>query len=184
MNAAPMFRTAPSPVAARASRVAQFVIRPNRSLSRRGNQLFFLTLFCTSFIIAGAFTAMGMWIILPFAGFEMLCLGIALYCCAHRLSRRETVVVDGDEVRVSSGHEKPEHSCTFQRAWVQVVLSSSRHHGGTRRLWIRSHGRQIEIGSFLNDADKGALARALDRAIGDEPVTCPEDHKRGLPICG
>ena len=167
MNAAPTFRPAPSDAGV-APRVAQFVIRPNRSLSRRGNQLFFLTLFCTSFIIAGAFTAMGMWVILPFAGFEMLCLGVALYCCAHRLSRRETVVVDGDEVRVSSGHEKPEQSCTFQRAWARVVLSPPDRHGASRRLWIRSHGRQVEIGSFLNDADKGALARALDRAIGDE----------------
>ncbi len=164
MNAAPVFRPAPSS-ASTAPRVAQFVIRPNRSLSRRGNQFFFLTLFCVSFIIAGVFTAMGMWVILPFAGFEMLGLGAALYCCVHRLSRRETVVVDGDEVRVSSGHEKPEHSCTFQRAWARVVLSSPCNRGAPSRLWIRSHGRQVEIGSFLSDADKGNLARALDRAI-------------------
>ena len=166
VNAAPIFR----PAASAAPRVAQFVIRPNRSLSRRGNQLFFLTLFCTSFIIAGVFAAMGMWVILPFAGFEMLCLGAALYCCVHRLSRRETVVVDRDEVRVSSGHRKPERSCVFQRAWAKVVLSPPRNYGTSRRLWIRSHGRQVEIGSFLSDADKGNLAKALDRAIIGEPT--------------
>ena len=108
---------------------------------------------------------MGMWVILPFAGFEMLCLGVALYCCAHRLSRRETVIVDGDEVRVSSGHGKPERSCTFQRAWAKVVLSPPRNRGAAWRLWIRSHGRQVEIGSCLSDADKRNLARAIDRAI-------------------
>ena len=150
--------------------VAQFVIRHNRSLSWRGNQVFFLTLFCVSFIIAAAFAWMGLWVILPFAGFEMLCLGAALYCCAHRLSRRETVVVDENEVRVSSGHEKPERSCTFPRAWATVVLSPPPTRCAARQLWIRSHGRQVEIGSFLSDADKGDLARALNRAIGGGPA--------------
>ncbi len=144
---------------------SQFVIRPNLSLSRRGNQLFFLTLFCVSFLIAAAFAWFGLWMVLPFAGLEMLCLGAALYYCVRRLSRRETVVVEGDEVRVSVGHEKPEKSCTFKRAWASVVMAPPRFQGEPKSLWIRSHGRQVEIGSFLSENDKWNLARALERAI-------------------
>ncbi len=116
-------------------------------------------------MIAATFAWLGFWMVLPFAGFEMLCLGAALYFCVRKLSQRETVVVDEDEIRISVGREKPEKSCTFKRAWASVVMSPPRFRGEPGSLWIRSHGRQVEIGSFLGENDKWSLARALERAI-------------------
>ena len=53
----------------------EFIIRPNSSLSWRGNKIFFFILFSISFIIAISFAMVGMWMIIPFAGLEMLLLG-------------------------------------------------------------------------------------------------------------
>ncbi len=65
----------------------EFIIRPNSSLSWRGNKIFFFMLFFVSFMIAVSFAMVGMWMILPFAGLEMLLLGSALtYCYVKKFS--------------------------------------------------------------------------------------------------
>jgi uncharacterized membrane protein len=53
-----------------------------------------------SFGIAIAFALKGAWLILPFAGLEMLVLGAALYVVARRGCRWQTVSIQGDQVEV------------------------------------------------------------------------------------
>ncbi len=142
-----------------------FVIRPNNSLSWRGNQLFLVSMVTVSFSIAGAFAAMGMWLVLPFAGFEMLVLWIVLHLCCARACRQEVVSIAGQEVQVSVGREKPERCCTFERHWARVVLHQARIRGYPSRLLIRSHGREIEIGACLIDEERQQLAAALRKAL-------------------
>lgn len=135
-----------------------------KSSSVLENQLFFLTVCCVSFTIAGFFAWLGMWMILPFAGLEMLALAAALYVCRRKLLYREVIAIDGDEVSVSVGHERVERRCVLQRAWAKVLMLPSAGNGG-QSLWIRSHGRQVEVGNCLGPKDKRALAHALDRTI-------------------
>ena len=143
----------------------RFVISPNRSLSWRGNQLFFASMATVSFGIAGVFTAMGYWIVLPFAGLEMAVLAIALYVCSWRTSHCEVVSIVDDHLEVCVGRYRPEHSWTFSRHWARVVLDRPREKRYPSRLLIRSHGRQVEIGACLNDEERRELAKALQHAL-------------------
>lgn len=161
------------------SRGAHFVVRPNRSLSWRGNQLFFIVIFAISFTIAGAFAALGMWMMLPFAGLEMLVLGLALYRCSLRSCRQEVITIQGQQVRVAVGRDEPERSCTFDRSWARVILDRAEVRGYPSRLWIRSHGRQVEIGACLVDEERQRLAAALDSALRDGDVTAAQDGAIG-----
>jgi len=138
-----------------------FVISPNRSLSWRGNQLFFAGMVVISFGIAGFFAAQGLWMMLPFAGLEMLLLGIALYRCCLRSGWREVVSIDEREVRIAVGRSTPERACTFQRCWARVILDKAAIKGYPSRLFIRSHGLQVEIGACLVDEERHSLAAAL-----------------------
>ena len=79
----------------------EFIIRPNSSLSWRGNKIFFFMLFFVSFIIAISFAMVGMWMILPFAGLEMLLLGSALTYCYIKNSQCEIVKIDEKKVSVA-----------------------------------------------------------------------------------
>jgi uncharacterized membrane protein len=142
-----------------------FVIKPNSSLSWRGNQLFFAGMVALSFCIAGAYAAMGAWMVLPFTGFEMLMLGAVLYHCCARSHRQEVVSIAGHQVQVAVGRERPERFCTFERYWVQVTLDKAQIRGYPSRLLIRSQGREVEIGSCLVDDDRATLAAALRKAI-------------------
>ncbi|MGI9304903.1 MAG: DUF2244 domain-containing protein [Gammaproteobacteria bacterium] len=146
-------------------RATRFVIRPNSSLSWRGNKLFFLSLFVVSFTIAVAFAWRGLWMVLPFAGFEMCLLGIALYLCAQRACRCEVVSISDDKVEVAVGRDKPEQRCIFDRYWSQVILIKSIVAGYPSRLLIRSQGREVEVGACLTNDERHDLASALRRAI-------------------
>ena len=144
---------------------SQFVIRPNSSLSWRGNLYVFMFMVTISFSIAGVFTALGYWVVFPFAGLEMAALGAALYLCASRAARCEVISVGEDRVEVVVGRHKPEHSYTFNRHWAQVILIPPRTKGHPNRLVLRSHGRELEIGACLNNEERHHLAKALEESV-------------------
>ncbi len=143
----------------------RFEIRPNRSMSWRAVKLFYAGMVSVSLIIAGGFAALGFWPVLPFAGLELLALGWALYACAQDSERREIVSVDSDSVAVEKGRRLRESSFEFVRAWTSVALAAPPIAWYPSRLVLRSHGREIEVGGFLTEAERTQLAIDLKRAI-------------------
>ena len=144
---------------------SRFIIRPNCSLNWPGTVRFYLSIVVVSFSIAMVFALQGAWLILPFAGLEMLVLGAALYVVARRGCRWQTVSIQGDQVEVVEHDQASERQQVFQRAWAQVRLERARINGYPSRLTIRSHGRAVEIGGYLADAEKEHLALELRRAM-------------------
>jgi uncharacterized membrane protein len=142
-----------------------FVIKPNSSLSWRGNQFFLACMIVLSSTVAGAFAFQGAWMVLPFAGLEMLLLALALYLCCMRSYRQEVVSIGERQVRVTIGRKAPECACTFERSWAQVILAKAKTRGYPTRLVIRSHGREIEIGTCLVEDERLKLAAALRAAL-------------------
>jgi uncharacterized membrane protein len=122
---------------------------------------------CTvSLTISAGFALMGAWLILPFAGLEMLALGIALYLSAVRAAQREVISIDKNIVEISRGRYRPEQSCRFQRAWVRISFRPTASDWHRNRLTIGSHGREVEVGAMLSNNERESLARELRRAIG------------------
>jgi len=99
--------------------------------------------------IALRFFSQGLTLVLPFAGLEVLALGFALYISAWRGGVKEVISITGDKIRIEIGHNSPEQRHELKRAWAQVVLQRSWNNWYPSRLFIRSHGRQIEIGRFF-----------------------------------
>ena len=146
--------------------MTRFTIYQNQSLSKRGNQMFFLTTFCLSFAIALAFAWHGLWLILPFAGIEMLALGLALYWCVNRLSRVETITVSDKEVSLNVRQRNHEQSsCTFPKAWTRATVISPQAVTQRRRLCLEGNRSKVEIGIFLADREKIELASAINKSI-------------------
>jgi len=140
------------------------VIEPNRSMSWQTLVSLYLLMVFVSLVIGLAYFHIGLTLVLPFYGLEMLALGAALYVTSWRGSIREVVTVDDKSVAIERGRDKPVERHEFQRPWTQVVLERP---GGwyPSRLLIRSHGRQVEIGRFLNEEERRGLAAALQKII-------------------
>lgn len=127
--------------------------------------LVFFALVIISFGIAGTFALMGYWIVFPFAGLEMAVLGVALYLCAIRTTRCEVIRVENDTVEVIVGRHRPERRYRFNRHWAQVILNPPKAWGHPSHLLLRSHGRELEVGSCLNNEERQQLAKALEGSL-------------------
>jgi len=148
------------------SACASIVIAPNCSLSVRGAVLFFLSLCAPCFGVAGALFFLGFWPVLPFAGLEMLALGVALHVSLRRRHHRQTIEVSDSEVTVRTTIGKVHSEVVFPRHWAQVKLRRPTSRLHPSRLVIESHGRQCAVGDFLTEEERRGLARKLRGLIG------------------
>ena len=135
------------------------VARRNDSLSSAGRLLVFAFIFAVSIGIAASFALLGAWLILPFAGLEMLVLWLAFRYIDRRAGDYERIAIAGDRVEIEVCDAGRRSRYELNRYWAQLVG------GDGERLALRSHGREIEIGRYLNDEQRYALGREIGRHL-------------------
>ena len=111
------------------------------------------------------FALYGYWPVLPFAGLEVIVLGIAFYRCLSRSQLREVVTIGSEVVSVEKGRQQPQPRWECPRAWARVVLERAPIAWYPRRLTVAFQGRRVEIGQFLNEEERGVLADELRQAL-------------------
>lgn len=137
------------------------VAEPNRSTSWRVNKLILAALGVWLLLVAGVFTAAGMWLVLPFAGIELGALGSALYWVSRRLRQRHVVHVTGDRIRIEKGTCYPQHSWTLSRHAVALSVDIQNHPEDPLQLSLCTPLERIRVGDFLNLEDSRELLRLL-----------------------
>ena len=157
-------------------------LSPNCSLSPKGARWFFGSVCVASMSVALPLSFMGYWPILPFAGAELALLFWALRSSMARRHEKQTITISPETVEIEDCRP-PEQSCVvFPRHWAQVRIRTGGSPLHPSRLTVESHGRRHEIGSFLNEQERQALALRLKRLIGrvDESPPLPA-HSGGAP---
>lgn len=105
----------------------------------------------------------GLWLVLPFAGFELAALAMALHVSARRANCVEIVEIDARGMRIRRDSFSSTVTADFASGWARVRLAPGR--GRTRRLEVGSHGRWIELGRFLTEAERRRAAGMLAGAL-------------------
>lgn len=146
-------------------RTGIIVLRPNHSWSWRANILFLSVLMGVSLAIATGFLLAGAWLVLPFTLLELLVVTICIHYCVKQCARQEVIIVSDHEVMIESGVRRPTRRQTFHRVWAKFFVAAPRHPWDPLTLSIRSHGQELEIGSFLNRHDKQFLISTLKRVV-------------------
>ena len=141
-------------------------------MSWRGNLGWLAGLGLLMFAIATGFALQGLWLVVPFAGAELLAVAAGLYVVCRRLARSEVISVLPQAVRIETGHRRPETSLRVPRQWLRVELRDGHTRAYPSRLFIRSHRRAVEVGAALTDAERRRLAGELRRLLAQsgEPV--------------
>ena len=142
-----------------------FVIAPNQSMSWKGLLLVFSGIAGVTLAVGGYFWLRGFTLVLPFSGLEVLALGAALYITAWRGGAREVITITDDSVYLETGRARPVRRHDFQRYWTKVVLRRPWVAWHPSKLLLCSHGREIEVGRFLNEEERRGLAKILRSAI-------------------
>lgn len=138
--------------------------QPNVSLSYEHRLLCFAAIAATSLLVALLFAYHGIWMILPFAGLEIVALGWAFHHLNCHARDFERITFDANSITIETHDHKNVYRTELQRYWVRVILRESPI---TRRvrLYLRSHGREIEVGRFMNDEERASLARQMRASL-------------------
>lgn len=143
----------------------RFELRPNRSLSKRGMVWFVTAVGLVALLIGLRFALLGAWLVLPLAAVEIVGLGTAFALVARAARRREIIDIDGDGMRVVREDGRLRQEWRFHSYWVQVVLQPDPANWYPSRLYLRSHGKQLEIGRSLTDQERQQLSDELKRRL-------------------
>jgi uncharacterized membrane protein len=159
-------KTGPHPEDTAEMAIFEAILYPHRSLGRRG----YIILGAGTALIMGAyamtFLFIGAWPIFGFIGAEWV-LFWYLFSRHFRGDRRaERLRLFHDRLIVERIDGKGRFQAfSLQPYWLQVVLT--RAADVDNALFLRSHGKQIEIGAFLSEPERrdfaGELTRILDR---------------------
>jgi uncharacterized membrane protein len=140
--------------------VFEALLYPRRSLSPRGFVILIAATGIIGFAYGSAFWLMGAWPIFGFCGTEWL---LFIYLFRKHLKgdrRSERLRLYADRLMVETTSPKGERQTyRFQPYWLQVILDEPDEYESV--LYLRSHGKQLRIGSFLSPQERRDVAAEL-----------------------
>jgi uncharacterized membrane protein len=140
------------------------VAKPNNSLTPKGLMWLFISIVLVTMTVALGVSLSGAWLVLPFAGFEVLAFAYALHHVYLHYGDYESVSLVGNEVVVEKHSYKNSEKFTFQRYWAKVTLRNS--NDGTCSIFIGSHGKEVEFGSrYMDNEQRITVARQLKQQL-------------------
>ena len=144
--------------------VFEAVLYPRRSLSPRGFVILISATGIVGFVYGIAFLLMGAWPIFGFCGTEWL---LFIYLFRKHLKgdrRAERLRLYEDRFTVETISPKGEvQRYRFQPYWLQVILD--RPEEPDNALYLRSHGKQLQIGAFLSPQERRDIAGELRHVL-------------------
>jgi uncharacterized membrane protein len=147
----------------------KIIARPNNSLSPDGCIKLLAVIATVSLLISLGFARIGAWLVLPFAGLEIVAFAYAFYTVYLHSADFESITIEDDRVVVEKRNYKEVTTTVFQRYWAQVNVRgavNSKGVNGKSGLFISSHGKEVEFGrNFINDEQRAELARELRQKI-------------------
>ena len=139
------------------------MILPHRSLSRAGLWLFMAL---QSAATAG-FAMLAAWggnVFAPvFALVELVLVGYCLSRVWRSSAAGQIVVIS--PVRLEIASMDGGAPARFHPYWARLALVPGAWRSAPSRLLVRSHGREVEIGAFLNDGERRDLQRRLSALV-------------------
>ena len=143
--------------------IFEALLYPHRSLGRKGYAILLAGTAAIVFLYGMVFLVMGAWPIFGFCGTEWL---LFVYLFRKHMQgdkRNERLRLYQDRLMVEVFTAKGERQLyRFQPYWLQVILDEPDEYESA--LYLRSHGKQLRIGSFLSPQERRDVAEEL-RAV-------------------
>lgn len=135
------------------------VLLPHRSLTRAGLVAFLVG----QSLVAGSYALLAAWrgnVFAPlFAVLELALVSGCLTWVWKASGSGQVITLTSMQLDIAPTSGK-EHVC-FHPYWTHVRLEPGSWPGWPSRLWVGSHGREVEVGAFLNEDERQALAQRL-----------------------
>lgn len=106
----------------------------------------------------------GVWMILPFAGLEIVCVAIAFWWLEQAADDRDRIEVTETRVKVDRHRGQRAQCFEFNRGWLSTELKRDRM-GGSRGVRLLQSGRCVELLEFLPVSEQHRALRDLRLAL-------------------
>ena len=103
----------------------EWIARPNRSLTPTVRRGLIGLILAASILISLGFWLAGAWLVLPFAGLELLLLFVALRALARRDASFESIRLEGDRLTVTRHLPGCESHHSFHAGWARAASKAS-----------------------------------------------------------
>jgi uncharacterized membrane protein len=147
----------------------KIIARPNNSLSVEDSVKLLAALAGIALVVALGFLHIGAWLVLPFAGLEIVAFAYAFHTVYLHADDFDSITIESDRVVVEKRNVKEITTTVFQRYWAQVNVrdvAMIKGSNGKCGLFISSHGNEVEFGrNFINDEQRSQLARDLRQKL-------------------
>lgn len=143
-----------------------WLIKRNCSASPTQLAAVFGSLVAVSFVFGVAFAALGLWMVLPFVGLELVAVAVAFLCYGRHAADVERIELDEDRLTVERVEADRSRRWEFERQRVRVEVDERGRGWGARvQVRLASRGEHVEIGRHLLDGKRAELARELRTAL-------------------
>ena len=156
-----------TPASAPNDALAVLELTPRCSLTPATARVFVGVVAATTFAVAGACVAQGLWPVLPFAGLEVALLVWAVRASMRDGSKRETIEISEQSITIRRTGHDGEHFSVFPRHGSRVKLRTPLTALHPSRLMLESRGRACELGRFLTEDARRSLAARLKQLVGN-----------------
>lgn len=143
----------------------RLIVKANQSMSWKANMWLAASLGVICLGIALALAAFGFWMVIPFAGAEVIFIVICLHWSIHRLSRKEVITVDADAIRLEWGYRLPDKSVDLPRRWSRLKYHCPDSPFEVGHLSVGAHGKHYALGQCLGRDEKKVLYKELDSVL-------------------
>lgn len=139
--------------------------RPNRALSPGSALCVFALVAVVTMLFALGCLLLGAWPVVPFAVVELMAFFLSFRYVWRHGGDYERLSMDDDKILLEMHEPGRDRHMELSGYWTMVLLDYMPD-GHCRRLALRSHGREIEFGRFLNSDERLSLGRQLKSRVG------------------
>lgn len=138
--------------------ITTLILSPDRSLDWDGNKRVIWSLGSICIGIAMGFTIIaGAWVMLPFAGLEVLILSLALYYVSWKLSYRHILTLNNKQLIIEKGVYRPKGKWVWEKQTTRLVTTTAKHDWEAHGLTLINNNEKVNIGDFLSQSDSNEL---------------------------
>ena len=145
----------------------RILIKPNQSISWKSGLVFVLVIAFTCLSIGLGFAYVGATLILPFAGLEVIFVGICTYLVLNKTSQQEVITLSKDKLIIEKGAYRLKQVWEYFRLWSYITVERPQHPWYPAHIVVTSKGERVPLGDFLNEQEKEELVSNLENIIQD-----------------
>jgi len=132
-------------------------LQPNRSANWQQNKIIITVMAAFVMIIAVAWSLVGVWIILPFAGFEVGLLAFLMYRVSYSTYQKQIITINQHAVTFESGVYYRKQHLYFEKDKLSVVTIEPQTDYEQTHITLKDKQQKVVVGQFLNQQDRQTM---------------------------